>query len=159
MGIPVRHHENHPFHWDSAPLEKRAGRRGRKKPRRFHKDESIRGENPRITAVPPEIPDQLAPARSKPLTRPLSTVRADNAATRPAPTDQRGPGKNRPAAPCSAGRLRDQYSHRAACLLTPTAGSLKSRRAAFFPSQSFVVSSYYTRNIVVCQGGASKPQR
>lgn len=52
----------------------------------------------------------------------------------------------------SAGRLGDQYSHRAACLLAPTAGSLKSRRAAFFPSQSLLVFSNYIRRGAFCQG-------
>ncbi len=41
-----------------------------------------------------------------------------------------------------AGRLRDQYTRRAACLLAPPAGSLKGSRSAFFPSQSFPISVY-----------------
>ena len=41
----------------------------------------------------------------------------------------------------SAGRLRDQDTRHATCLLAPSAGSLKGSHGAFFPSQSFLYLS------------------
>lgn len=108
-------------------------------------NKSIRGENYKSRGTTRDFG-----TRSHMSPHSLKQGWANNAATRPKPTK-----RSLRQACLWVGRLRDQYTRRAPCLLAPSAGSLKSGPRRLLPITVFNYFSDYTLLRGVCQASNS----